>query len=317
MRQVLSALALTLAATSLTAQTLQTPPPQSARQALIEMFLCKGENDLAKHLPDITRKALIHKDESPESSIVLRIAAAGRSMAAPGRTLETFDTGPNILVTEQSDHERVEVAVEHDSLMGDQDEIELSVHAYKDGQEENLPVIPRLIFTMKQEKDVWQLTEITVAGHIPLTDPDYLKGLRKQQDEANEQMAQMRMNMIVNGQKAYSAAHPEIGYACALPSLVPQKTESTGDEAEATASFDPGQGSEQWNGYRFTLTGCGGTPSLKYRLAAVPIDSESQGKIFCADESGKVRFLTSGKPSSCFSSGQELNPQPAYAPVIE
>ena len=97
MRQVLCALALTLAATSLTAQTLQTPPPQSARQALIEMFLGKGENDLAKHLPDITRKALIHKDESPESSIVLRIAAAGRSMAAQGRTVETFDTGPNIL----------------------------------------------------------------------------------------------------------------------------------------------------------------------------------------------------------------------------
>jgi hypothetical protein len=316
MRQAQCALALILAGTSLTAQNLQTPPPQSARQALIEMFLGKGENDLAKHLPDVTRKTLIRKDESPESSIVLRIAAIGRSMAEQGRTVETFDTGPNILITEQPDHERVEVAVEHDSLMGDQDEIELSIHGYKDGQEENLPVIPRLIFTLKQEKDVWRLTEITVAGHIPLTDPDYLKGLRKQQDEANEQMAQMRMNMIINGQKAYSAAHPEIGYACALSSLVPQKTEST-DAEHTPASFDPGQGSEEWNGYRFTLNGCGGTPSSKYRLAAVPIDSESTGKTFCADEAGKVRFVTRGKPSSCFSSGQELNPPPAYAPVVD
>lgn len=315
MRQVLCALALTLASTSLTAQNLQTPPPQSARQALIEMFLGRGENDLAKHLPDITRKALIHKDESPESSIVLRIAAAGRSMAAQGRMLETFDTGPNILVTEQSDNERVEVAVEHDSLMGDQDEIELSVHGYKDGQEENLPVIPRLIFTLQQEKDVWRLTEITVAGHIPLTDPDYLKGLRKQQDEANEQTAQMRVNMIVNGQKAYSAAHPEIGYACTLSSLAPQKTDSTA--GEATATFDPGQGGEEWNGYRFTLNGCGGTPSSKYRLAAVPIDSDSTGKTFCADESAKIKFVTRGKPSSCFSGGQELNQPTAYAPVVE
>lgn len=316
MRQVLCALAITLAGTSLTAQNQPTPPPQSARQALIEMFLGKGENDLAKHLPDITRKSLIRKDESPESSIVLRIAAIGRSMAAQGRTVDTFDTGPNILVTEQPDHERVEVAVEHDSLMGDQDEIELSIHAYKDGQEDNLPVIPRLIFTMKQEKDVWLLTEITVAGHIPLTDPDYLKVLRKQQDEANEQSAQMRMNMIINGQKAYSAAHPEIGYACALSSLVPPKTESTDAEPTPT-SFDPGQGSEEWNGYRFTLSGCGGTPSSKYRLAAVPIDSESSGKTFCADESGNVKFVTRGKASSCFSSGQELNPQPAIAPVID
>ena len=314
MRQVLWTLAISLAGTSLTAQNQQTPPPQSARQALIEMFLGKGENDLAKHLPDITRKALIRKDESPESSIVLRIAAAGRSMAAQGRAVETFDTGPNILVIEQPDHERVEVAVEHDSLMGDQDEIELSIHDYKDGREETLPVIPRLIFTMKQEKDVWQLTEITVAGHIPLTDPDYLKVLRKQQDEANEQMAQMRMNMIINGQKAYSAAHPEIGYACALSSLVPQKTDSAGAEAGAS---DPGQGNEEWNGYRFTLTGCGGTPSSKYRLAAVPIDSESTAKTFCADESGKIKFVTSGKPSTCFSGGQELNPPTTYAPVVD
>ena len=316
MRRALYALAITLAGTSLTAQNRQTPSPQSARQALIEMFLGKGENDLAKHLPDITRKALIRKDESPESSIVLRIATIGRSMAAQGRSVETFDTGPNILVTEQPDQERVEVAVEHDSLMGDQDEIELSIHAYKDGQEENLPVIPRLIFTMKQEKDVWQLTEITVAGHIPLTDSDYLKVLRKQQDEANEQMAQMRINMIVNGEKAYAAAHPEIGYACALSSLEPQKTEST-DAERTPALFDPGPGNEEWNGYRFTLNGCGGTPSSKYRLAAVPIDSESTGKTFCADESGKVKFVTSGKASSCFSSGQELNRPPAYAPVVD
>lgn len=314
MRQVLCALAITLAGTLLAAQNQQAPPPQSARQALIEMFLGKGENDLAKHLPDITRKALIRKDESPESSIVLRIATAGRSMAAQGRTVETFDTGPNILVTEEPDHERVEVAVEHDSLMGDQDEIELSVHGYKDGVEENLPVIPRLIFTMQQEKDVWQLTEITVAGHIPLTDPDYLKGLRKQQDEANEQSAQMRMNMIINSQKAYSAAHPEIGYACALPSLAPPKSTSGPD---FSAPFDPGQGNEEWNGYRFTLNGCGGTPSSKYRLSAVPIDSESQGKTFCTDESGKIKFVTRGKASSCFSSGPELNSSPAYAPVVD
>jgi len=316
MRQVLYTLLISLASSPLTAQN-QPAPPQSARQALIEMFVGKGENDFARHLPDAARKALIHKDESPESSIVLRISAIGRTMAAQGRQMQTFDTGPNILVSEQPDqHERIEVAVEHDSLMGEQDEIELSVHYYRDGQEQGLPVIPRLIFTFTQEKDVWRLAELTVAGHIPLTDPDYLKILRKQQDEANEQMAQMRMNMIVAGQKAYSAAHPESGYVCALSSLTPPKTDST--SPEAGTPFDPGQGSEEWNGYRFTLTGCGGAPSSKYRLAAVPIDSESQGKTFCADESGKIKFVTGGKPSTCFSSGQDVNPSPpSYAPIVE
>ena len=306
MRQLFCALGIALAISiSLAAQN-SPSPPQSARQALIEMFLGKGENDFEKHLPDIARKALIHKSESPESSIVLRISAIGRSMAAQGQQIETFDTGPNILVSEQPDqHERIEVAVEHDSLMGEQDEIELSIHGYKDGQEESLPVIPRLIFTLKQEKDVWRLTEVTVAGHIPLTDPDYLKLLRKQQDKANEQMAQMRMNMIVAGEKAYSAAHPEIGYACALSSLVPKITESA---PEGGAFFDPGQGNEEWTGYRFTLSGCGGTPSSKFRLTAVPIDSEAKEKTFCADESGNVKFVTGSKPSTCFSSGQDVNP---------
>ena len=55
-------------------------------------------------------------------------------------------------MSEQADHhERLEVAVEGDSLMGEQDEIELSVHDYKkDGQEQAIPVVLRLIFTLTQ-----------------------------------------------------------------------------------------------------------------------------------------------------------------------
>jgi hypothetical protein len=34
------------------------PPPQTARQALIEMFFGTGPNHLEKHLPDVTRNAL-------------------------------------------------------------------------------------------------------------------------------------------------------------------------------------------------------------------------------------------------------------------
>jgi hypothetical protein len=145
-------------------------------------------------------------------------------MAAQGRQLETFDTGPNILVSEQPDqHERIEVAVEHDSLMGEQDAIELSVHDYKDGQEQGLPVIPRLIFTFTQERDVWRLTELTVAGHIPLTDPDYLKVLRKQQDETNEQMAQMRMNMIVGVRRLIPRAILRAGLCALCPASCRRK----------------------------------------------------------------------------------------------
>jgi hypothetical protein len=37
---------------SLDAQTVSPPPPQSARQALLEMLFGKGENDFQKHLPE-------------------------------------------------------------------------------------------------------------------------------------------------------------------------------------------------------------------------------------------------------------------------
>jgi len=44
---------------SLPAQT-SSPPPQTARQALIEMFLSKNPENFARHLPDAARQSLIH-----------------------------------------------------------------------------------------------------------------------------------------------------------------------------------------------------------------------------------------------------------------
>ena len=121
-------------------------------------------------------------------------------MVAQGEHIETFDAGPTLLITTQNEgHERIEVAVEHDSLLGEEDEIELSIHYYKDGQLQTLPVVPRLTFTFKQEKEIWRLNEVTAAAHVPLTDPDYLKGLRKEQDEANETAAQNRVSIIASG----------------------------------------------------------------------------------------------------------------------
>lgn len=295
----------------------QTAPsqPQTARQALIEMFLSKNPDDFAKHLPDDARQVLIHKGETMETSVVLRIASVGRGLTAQGEHVETFDAGPNILVSEQPDHERVEVAVEHDSLMGEQDEIELSIHSYKNGEEQFIPVVPRLIFMLKQEKEIWKLTEVTLEAHVPLTDPEYLKGVRKQQNEANENAALTRMNMMIESQKGYAVQHPEVGYSCALPALAPQFYAAT-TPAGGDAPADP-QGDSPSNGYRFSISGCSGTPSTKYRLTAVPTDADAEMKTFCADQSGKVRFITSGKPSSCFSSGQDANPEPPPPPAVD
>jgi hypothetical protein len=283
---------------SLRGQTV-TPAPQSARQALIEMFTGKSENDFIRHLPDEARQTLVHKGESPETSFLLRIPGMCRGLADGGK-LETFESGPNILTTDQGDgRERIEVAVEHDSVLGEEEEIELSVHSYKDGEPELLPVVPRLIFTLKEEKDIWRLTEVTLAAHVPLTDPDYLKGLRKQQNESNESAARFRMAVIALAENRYAAAHPDTGYSCTLLSLFPSE-----DRAEEGANFIE---SEDSNGYHFALAGCEGKPALKYGLTAVPVDTKIGMKAFCVDESGTLRSVAADKHSNCFSRGQVVS----------
>ncbi len=276
------------------------------------MFLGKGANDFTKHLPDAVRQALIHKGDTPETSAALKISTIGRELAAQGGQIETFEAGPNLLISEQPQgQERIEVAVERDSLIGEDDEIELSFRWYKKGEPQTLPVVPRLIFTLRQEKEVWRLTEITALAHVPLTDPDYLKMLRTEQDEANESQIKARMNIIGVAETSYAGKHPDQGYSCTLATLFAP------DPADAAAGFyDPGQGSEEYNGYRFTLSGCEGATASKYRLMAAPTDADSGRKAFCADESGTLKFMPAGKAGSCFSRGQKVDQGPP-APAVE
>jgi hypothetical protein len=293
------------------------PSPQTARQALIEMFLGKDSADFAKHLPDAARRIFLENGGSANASELSRIATFGREMVLHGEKVETFDEGATILVSEQAEgREKILVAVEHDSLVGETEEIELSAHFFHDGQEQSLTVIPQLIFTLKQEKEIWRLIEVTAAAHIPLTDQDYLGGLRKRQQEANESAAKMRMGFIANAETGYAAKHPERGYSCMLPALFapePADDDSSvenedGNRVQVQAFYDPGQANSEWNGYRFALMGCEGSPALKYQITAVPIDSDSGTKTFCADESGAVKSIEGRNGSTCFNRGEKVNP---------
>jgi hypothetical protein len=300
MRRIGTALLAAIAA-SLSAAA-QNPPfqPQSARQALIEMLTGKGENDFKKHLPSAALAALVRKGETPETSLLLRVSGAVRGLTMQGEKVETFDAGPNIMTTENGNtHERVEIAVEQDSLSGEEDEIELSVHVYKNGEPETLPVVPRVIFTMKQEKEIWRVTELTVAAHVPLEDPDYLKGLRKQQDEMNESAAQMRVGMIAQAETNYVANHADTGYVCTFAQLY-QNSEGQPNPFAAPAK-------DESNGYRFSLTGCSGKPATKYRLRAVPVDPDADIKAFCVDESGRLKSIPAADSSKCFTDGKTVN----------
>ena len=64
-------------------------------------------------------------------------------MQTQGQSLQTFETGSLLLVTDnQKTGQKFEVTVENDSLHGDQDDIELSFQSYKNGQSESRGFMP-------------------------------------------------------------------------------------------------------------------------------------------------------------------------------
>jgi hypothetical protein len=285
----------------------QAPPPQTARQALIEMFLSKNPDAFTKHLPAVASKALIHKGDDTSTSIVQRISTLGQQLSAQGH-VETFDVGPNLLLSEHDegkDKIKTEVTVEGDNVMGESEEIEVSIHVYRDGELEFLPVIPRLIFSMTQEKEIWKLTEVVLAAHVPLTDPDYLKGVRKEQDQMNENMASARVSVIASTETQYASAHPDRGYSCNMSELF-GNISGVGPSERAGYNSIPLPADDS-GGYHFSITGCSGSPVSKFQVLAVPTESDSGMKTFCSDESGAVRFEINSKGASCLSHGQPVN----------
>src|SRR6267154_1242351 len=77
------------------------PAPQTARQALLEMFVGKNSDAFAKHLPEAARPALMRKGETPETSLLQKISIAAHQLTAQGGHIETFDVGPVLLVSDK------------------------------------------------------------------------------------------------------------------------------------------------------------------------------------------------------------------------
>lgn len=282
-------------------------PPQSARQALIEMFLSKAAGAFEKHLPEVTHKTLIGRGEAQQFSVLGQIEKVGHQFSSSGH-VETFDEGSLLLVSEpEGSHEKIEILVEQDSLMGEEDVIEVSVHSYQNGEPEFIPVLPRVSFTMKQEHEIWKLSDVTISGRVPLEDPDYLKGIRKEQDDMNERMVSAQIGMMANMERDYASAHPEKGYTCKMTELFAGRTAEPTEEPSGSA--EP-QIPEDTYGYHFAMQGCNSTPASKFQITAVPKDSESGQKAYCIDQSFNVRVSADGKGPACLSSGEPLSSEP-------
>ena len=303
----------------------QQPAPQTARQALLEMFFSKTPGTFEKHLPQATRAALPKTGTYPP--FLSGFSLLTSQMAARGQQLQTFEAGPTLVMVDDTQaHSKFEITVERDDLRGDEDQIDLSFHVAKDGESQNAGAKFGLTFTMKQETGIWRLNEISLTVGVSLTDPEFLKTLSTKLAAAPSQPASGHATFVApnvamsaaNGSAAvasvrtlntaeisYAATFPARGFTCTLSDLGGMGGGGGVTEHQAML-IDPRLASGKKNGYVFSLSGCNGTPATRFNITAEPANPGAGTRAFCSDESAVIRFSADGKASSCLNAGTRL-----------
>jgi TonB family protein len=279
-------------------RTLAAKPPQTARQALIEMFFGQGPDHLEKHLSDNTLQTY-QKLGGTNGQGGIGVFSMFAMQAKSGREkFKTFDTGSTFLISKQpigASYDKMEITVERDELVGDQDQIELALHLVSNGKEEAiLPYVLRFTFSMKMESEVWRLHEVSGTVRFPLADPVFLKMVEERQFHQNEQAALWSVRVVNAAEKSYQSAQG--GFACALSALGSQAI--TG---KRTYLYDSQVAAGKKNGYTFSISEC---DASHYHVVAQPERPDSGQRAFCSDESGTVRSSSDGKTASCLASGE-------------
>jgi periplasmic protein TonB len=293
------AIVIAVSSFSVAAQTASSQaPPQTARQALIEMFFGQAPGHFEKHLPDVTRQTL-DKIGGVNGQGGIFSALAAQSNAGKEK-LETFDAGPTLLISKNpalGGYEKTEITVERDDLLGDEDQIELALHLTRNGKEEPLlAMILRFTFSMKLEAEIWRLNEVGATARFPLADPAFLKAIEEDHLRQNEQTAQWSVRMVVNAEKSYQAA--EGSFACTLSAL--GSAGKTPGASRRVYLYDSQLLGGKKNGYSFAISDCS---SAHYWVVAEPQVPDSGQRAFCSDESGTLRASTDEKGSTCVAGG--------------
>jgi TonB family protein len=283
--------------------------PQTARQALIDMFFGETPDHMERHLPEATKKSLAKFGGTSGRNYFSDFALLSSQIRQEGNQLSTFDTGPILISAEDprpgadNGPDKIELTVERDDLIGDEDQIELALHLSRNGKEQDLPVIPRFTFSMGTEENVWKLNEITLTVRIPLGDPEFLKAMENKQRGQNEMSSMAMLRAVDSAEKNYSSTKGR--YACSLSAL--------GSEY----LYDPELAKGSRNGYNFVISSC---DTGHFKAVAEPAVADSGERAFCSDETGEVRAASDGKATTCLSDGepvaQEAGEIPSGAPAV-
>lgn len=239
------------------------------------------------------------------------------NLSAMGKNFKTFESGPVLFtLNEPPQNQKIEARIESDDLSGDLDHIQLSFHVFHDDQEENIPYMPGITLEMKRQEKIWRINKISAAVDLPVGDPKFFESLAGQDkidhhanhisfeampDTSSQPVTQpvnQTISMLGFAEGEYARKHPEIGFTCSLADLV-------GDHEDAfSRMIDPKIATGPVNGYRFSVSGCNGTPADTFHVTAEPVTPGNGSKSYCVDPTGNVRSSSDGSAANCLSSGK-------------
>ncbi len=298
--------------------------PQTPRQALIEI-ITGGSSAIQKHLTveiqQLVSEASKKKDPSDKAHVqmarMLQELMSIPSLAGE-KDLQTFDSGTVLLSFAQpNDKQKIEVHVDGDDLSGDLDTLQLSIHIFKDGQEQSIPFMPTIIVGLKQQEKTWRLNEIGGNARLFVGDPRFFTDLLKFQ-QADEQETQRKksneetqekperpkqpistvVSMLGYAEMGYARTNPEMGFTCNMADL-------TSLQGGAFSEiFDVQGGTVTYNGYRFSIVGCDGQPASTFHVIAEPLTIGSGSQAFCSDPTHNIRVSDDGRGGTCLTSGR-------------
>ncbi len=288
------------------------PPPQTPRQALIEM-ITGGQQGALKHLTVEMQKSLAgdgKNNSAPDLAMFDQIKSASSDF-------QVFETGQVLLsANDPKNNEKFEVHVDSDDLSGDTDNMDISFHQSRDGIEKEVPyaaLLSRFTVGLKRQDNVWRLNEISINIKVPLGDPRLMEKFGNgmpgmgmfggkiggasggKADAPRDLPPKEAIMMVAFTESTFASVHPEVGFTCAL-----------GDLAELNhfnldARIFSG---EPYRGYKFALSGCQGKPSGSFHLVAEPVSPGAGLKAYCTDATHNVRTSDDGRGSSCLISGK-------------
>ncbi|MGC2696674.1 MAG: hypothetical protein WA738_12890 [Candidatus Angelobacter sp.] len=286
-------------------------PPQTPRQALLEM-ITGGQQAAMRHLTVEMQKSL--QDDSKNGSF--QMLASFDQMKSAASEFQVFETGQVLLAAnEAGSKEKFEVHVDSDDLSGDTDNMDLSFHQFRDGIEQDIPytaMLSRFTIGLKRQENVWRLNDISVNIRVPVGDPAMLKKVGENgfpgmfgakiggvsSDKASvppDMSIEQTFMMLAFAESSYAMAHPETGFSCNMTDLAQFKHFNIDSRIFS---------GEAYHGYKFSLSTCQGKPAESFHLVAEPVSPAAGAKAYCTDATRNVRTSDDGRGSTCLISGK-------------